>query len=124
VGGTTLSGTITANVGGVNVKATIPAQRAWGWDWLWPDYAKFGYSTETSFAAAVVAGGGGGYSSFEPVPLYQEMLAQQSVANAGSYSAVQYLMPTDYGTGTPGQVFNPGSGLGYPDLAKLAGDFG
>jgi hypothetical protein len=21
-------------------------------------------------------------------------------------------------------VFNPGSGLGYPDLAKLAGDFG
>ena len=29
-----------------------------------------------------------------------------------------------YYTGTPGQVFNPGSGLGYPDLAKLAGDFG
>jgi subtilase family serine protease len=28
-----------------------------------------------------------------------------------------------YYTGTPGQVFNPGSGLGYPDLAKLAGDF-
>jgi kumamolisin len=239
VGGTTLSGTITANVGGLNVKATIPAQRAWGWDWLWPDYAKFGYSTEASFAAAVAAGGGGGYSSFEPVPLYQEMLAQQGVANAGSYSAVQYLTPTDYGTvdglylptqwtfaaaptvqqgegtgrglpdlavdadpftgyllydplasptlqggwggtsfgapqlngaaalidqavvhrtglwnpaiygfamsasspftplsaqgtsndnlyytGTPGQVFNPGSGLGYPDLAKLAGDFG
>jgi kumamolisin len=29
-----------------------------------------------------------------------------------------------YYTGTPGQVFNPGSGLGYPDLAKLARDFG
>ncbi len=29
-----------------------------------------------------------------------------------------------YYTGTPGQVFNPGSGLGYPDLAKLAADFG
>jgi len=29
-----------------------------------------------------------------------------------------------YYTGTPGQVFNPGSGLGYADLAKLAGDFG
>ena len=29
-----------------------------------------------------------------------------------------------YYTGTPGQVFNPGSGLGYPDLAKLASDFG
>jgi subtilase family serine protease len=239
VGGTTLSGTVTAKVGGVNVKARIPAQRTWSWDWLWPDYARFGYSTEASFAAAVVAGGGGGYSSFEPAPLYQEMLAQQGAANAGSYSAVQYLTPTDYGTvdglylptqwtfaaapavqpgertgrglpdlavdadpftgyllydplaspalqggwggtsfgapqmngaaalidqavghrtglwnpaiygfaisasspftplsaqgtsndnlyytGTPNQVFNPGSGLGYPDLAKLAGDFG
>lgn len=28
-----------------------------------------------------------------------------------------------YYTGTPGQVFNPGSGLGYPDLTKLAEDF-
>jgi kumamolisin len=28
-----------------------------------------------------------------------------------------------YFTGTPGQVFNVGSGLGYPDLAKLASDF-
>jgi kumamolisin len=223
----------------VAVKTTIPAQRTWGWDWLWPEYAKFRYSTEASFAAAAVAGSGGGYSSFEPVPLYQEILAQQGTADAGSYSAVQYLTPTDYGTvdglylpaqwtfaaaptvqrgegtgrglpdlavdadpftgyllydplasptlqggwggtsfgapqlngaaalidqyvghrvglwnpaiygyavsagspftplsaqgtsndnlyytGTPGQVFNPGSGLGYPDLAKLAGDFG
>ena len=239
VGGTTLGGTITATVGGVAVKTTIPAQRTWGWDWLWPEYAKFRYATEASFAAAAVAGSGGGYSSFEPVPLYQEILAQQGTADAGRYSAVQYLTPTDYGTvdglylpaqwtfaaaptvqrgegtgrglpdlavdadpftgyllydplasptlqggwggtsfgapqlngaaalidqyvghrvglwnpaiygyavaagspftplsaqgtsndnlyytGTPGQVFNPGSGLGYPDLAKLAGDFG
>jgi kumamolisin len=239
VGGTTLNGTITAKVGGATVKATIPAQRTWAWDWLWPDYAKFGYSTEASFAAAVVAGGGGGYSSFESAPLYQETLAQERAFNAGSYSAVQYLTPASYGpvdglylptewtfaaaptvqrgeatgrglpdlavdadpftgyllydplasptlqggwggtsfgapqmnaaaalidqavghrtglwnpaiygfaasarspftplsaqgasndnlyyTGTPGQVFNPGSGLGYPDLAKLAGDFG
>ena len=98
VGGTTLSGTITANVGGVDVKATIPAQRTWGWDWLWPDYARFGYSTEASFAAAMAAGGGGGYSNFEPVPLYQEMLARPGVANADRYSAAQYLTPTDYGT--------------------------
>jgi kumamolisin len=239
VGGTTLGGAITAAVGGVNVTTTIPAQRTWGWDWLWPEYAKFGQSTEASFAAAAAAGSGGGYSGFEPVPLYQEMLTQQGTANAGSYSAVPYLTPTDYGTvdglylpqqwtfaaaptvqrgeatgrglpdlavdadpftgyllydplaspvlqggwggtslgapqlngatalidqyvghrvglwnpaiygyalsasspftplsaqgtsndnlyytGTPGQVFNPGSGLGYPNLAKLAGDFG
>ena len=29
-----------------------------------------------------------------------------------------------YYTGTPGNVYNVGSGLGTPDLAKLAGDFG
>ena len=29
-----------------------------------------------------------------------------------------------YYTGTPGNVYNVGSGLGVPDLAKLAGDFG
>jgi kumamolisin len=239
VGGTTLDGTIAETVDGTALKATVPAQRTWGWDWLWPNYAKFGFPTEAAFAAAVAEGGGGGFSSFEPVPLYQEMLDTEGAVNSGSYSDVQYLTPADFGTidglylptqwsftaapavqqgqgtgrglpdlvtdadpftgyllynplaspalqggwggtsfgaaqlngaaaiidqyaghrvglwnpaiygfamsdnspftplsaqgtsndnlyytGTPGQVFNPGSGLGYPDLAKLAGDFG
>ena len=239
VGGTTLGGTITAATTDGAVKATIPAQRTWGWDWLWPDYAAFGFPAEATFAAAAGAGGGGGFSSYEPLPLYQSMLDEQNSPGAGSYSAVPYLTPADYGnvdnlylptqwnfdpkpavvsgqgsgrglpdlvtdadpftgyllydplaspalqggwggtsfgaaqlngaaalidqsaghrvglwnpaiysfalgshspftplstsgpgndslyyTGTPGQVFNPGSGLGYPDLAKLAGDFG
>ena len=239
VGGTTLGGTITAATTDGAVKATISAQRTWGWDWLWPDYAAFGFPAEASFAAAAAAGGGGGFSSYEPLPLYQSMLDEQNSPGAGSYSAVPYLTPADYGnvddlylptqwnfdpkpavvtgqgtgrglpdlvadadpftgyllydplaspalqggwggtsfgaaqlngaaalidqsaghrvglwnpaiysfalgshspftplstsgpgndslyyTGTPGQVFNPGSGLGYPDLAKLAGDFG
>jgi kumamolisin len=136
VGGTTLGGTITARVGGAAVRATIPAQRTWGWDWLWPDYATFGYSTEASFAAAVVGGGGGGYSSFEPVPLYQETLAQQGAANPGSYSAVQYLTPTGYGTvdglylpthwtfaTTPTVQRGEGTGRGLPDLAVDADPF-
>jgi kumamolisin len=136
VGGTTLGGTITADVRGATVKATIGAQRTWGWDWLWPDYAKFGYSTEASFAAAVVAGGGGGYSSFEPVPLYQETLAQQGAANPGSYSSVQYLTPTGYGTvdglylpkqwtfaTAPTVQHGEGTGRGLPDLAVDADPF-
>ncbi len=28
-----------------------------------------------------------------------------------------------YFTGTPGAIYNPGSGLGLPDIAKLAQDF-
>ena len=85
VGGTTLGGTITATVGGASVKATIPAQRTWGWDWLWPDYARFGFPSEAAFAAAAVAGGGGGFSSLEPMPLYQDGLNHEGV---GGYSDV------------------------------------
>jgi kumamolisin len=136
VGGTTLGGTITATVGRANLKATIPAQRTWGWDWLWPDYAKFGYSSEASFAAAAGAGGGGGYSSFEPVPLYQDVLAQQGVANGGSYSGVLYLTPNNYGTvdglylptqwtfaAAPTAAQGEGTGRGLPDLAVDADPF-
>ena len=136
VGGTTLGGTITADIKGTAVETTVPAQRTWGWDWLWPNHAKFGYATESSFAAAVVAGGGGGYSSFEPVPLYQEILDQQGAADAGSYSAVQYLTPTDYGTvdglylptqwtfaATPAVLQGEGNGRGLPDLAVDADPF-
>ena len=95
VGGTTLGGTITATVGGASVKATIPAQRTWGWDWLWPDYARFGFPSEAAFAAAAVAGGGGGFSSLEPMPLYQEGLNHEGV---GGYSDVPYLTPATYST--------------------------
>jgi kumamolisin len=92
-GGTTLGGTITATVGDVNVKAVIPAQRTWGWDWLWPDYAAFGYPSEASFAVTQIGGGGGGFSSLEQTPLYQA-----GINGTHSYSYVQYLTPTDYTT--------------------------
>jgi kumamolisin len=98
VGGTTLGGTITATVGKTTFEATIAAQRTWGWDWLWPSYAKFGFATEESFADAVAAGGAGGYSAFEPTPMYQDTLAQLGAFDAGGFSAVQYLTPDDFGT--------------------------
>jgi kumamolisin len=136
VGGTTLAGTITATVGKAAIKATIGTQRTWGWDWLWPDYAKFGFPTEAAFAAAVVGGGGGGYSSFEPAPLYQEMLDRQGAADSGSYSYVQYLSPSDYGTVdglylptqwtfTAAPVVQQGeaTGRGVPDLVTDADPF-
>ena len=84
----------------------------------------------------MVADGGGGYSSFEPIPLYQEMLTQQGAANAGSYSAVQYQTPTDYGTvdglylptqwtfaAAPTVQQGEGTGRGLPDLAVDADPF-
>ena len=84
MGGTTLGGTITAATTDGTVKATIPAQRTWGWDWLWPDYTAFGFPTEASFAAAAGAGGGGGFSSYEPLPLYQSMLDEQNSPGAAA----------------------------------------
>jgi kumamolisin len=133
VGGTTPGGTITARIGGANVTAAIPAQRTWGWDWLWPDYARFGFQSEAAFAAAAVAGGGGGSSSFEPTPLYQDALDHQTV---GGYSDVPYLTPAAYGTvdgldlptrwnfdATPAARYGEGTGRGVPDLATDADPF-
>ena len=48
-GGTTLAGTIPLSK---TVSAHIPAQRAWGWDWLWPHFAAFGAPSESAFAFA------------------------------------------------------------------------
>ena len=133
VGGTTLGGRVTVAVGGANVKARIPAQRTWGWDWLWPDYARFGFPGEAAFAAAVMAGGGGGYSSVEPMPMYQKGRKHEG---AGGYSDVQYLtpaanrtvdglrMPTQWNfDATPVVRHGEGTGRGLPDLATDADPF-
>jgi kumamolisin len=137
VGGTTLGGTITATTtSGGTVKATVAAQRTWAWDWLWPDYAALGFATEESAAAASAIGGGGGYSSYEPLPLYQAMLTQQNASGAGSYSALPYLKPADYGNvdglylptkstfeSNPTIVTGEGNGRALPDLVADADPF-
>jgi kumamolisin len=97
-GGTTLGGTITATVGGVNVQARMASQRTWGWNWLWPHYQAFGFASEAAFAAAAVAGGGGGYSGIEPAPAYQQALQQRGGTGTGSYSDVPYLTPAAFTT--------------------------
>jgi subtilase family serine protease len=134
-GGTTLGGTVDIPLAtGSTVTARIPAERTWGWDWLWPLWRQLNPgSSEARFAEGNVIGGGGGFSQAEPAPAYQ--------AGLGAYRAVAYLTPDQprspftplgttgtandnlFYTGTPGQVFNPGSGLGVPDLAALAADF-
>jgi kumamolisin len=84
-GGTTLAGTIPLSAAD---SATIPAQRAWGWDWLWPHYADFGYKSEAAFASARPMGGGGGFSVLEPAPAYQRL-----VPGLHRFSATRYLIP-------------------------------
>jgi kumamolisin len=134
-GGTTLGGqiddTVDLSTGPIVVKATIPAQRTWGWDWLWPDWAQWGASSEASFAEAQIGGSGGGYSTVESEPSYQ-----RGVSGVGPYRDVEYLTPTDYtttyGLNLPTEwSFNPtpsvasgyGTGRAVPDVVADADPF-
>ena len=107
-GGTTLpwSGMVTGPDGSAPV--TVPAQRIWGWDYLWPALAKVSGVTEFQAAEANIGGGGGGFSSVYGSPQYQLFLP-----GTHTFRAVQYLTPTDYQTIVAGLVlptawtFNP-----------------
>jgi kumamolisin len=131
-GGTTLpwSGTLTGSGGTATV--TVPAQRIWGWDYLWQGWATAEGISLTDAAESLVAGGGGGFAVLEPTPSYQ-----QGVPGTQNFHAVQYLTPTDYETIVPGLVeptewnFNPtpsvttgyGTGRAVPDVSTDADPF-
>jgi kumamolisin len=98
-GGTTLpwTGTLTGPDGTATV--TVPAQRAWGWDYTWPAIAQTNDESEAAAAETNVGGGGGGFSVLQGIPGYQ-----QFVSGTRSYHAVRYLTPTDYETIVAGLV--------------------
>jgi kumamolisin len=127
-GGTTLpwSGSLTAFTGSATV--TVPSQRAWGWDYLWPAVAKLDGVPKRLVAESDVVGGGGGFSADEPVPSYQ-----QTVLGTKAYKAVRYLtptrdmdidgitLPTDWRFDADPPVTNGrGSGRALPDLSTDA----
>jgi kumamolisin len=134
-GGTTLGGTVDDNlvtaIGSTNIIVHIPAQRAWGWDWMWPTYAQWGAPNEESFAPTQIGGGGGGFSSTEPTPSYQNL-----VSGTHEYHAVEYLTPTEYSTiagpsepwswnfnATPSVTSGTASGRAVPDVSANADPF-
>jgi len=92
-GGTTLpwSGQLTGSAGTATVQ--VPAQRTWGWDYLWQPVATATGESFSDSATSQVTGSGGGFSTIESRPSYQD-----GVPGVGEYHAVQYLTPTDYVT--------------------------
>ena len=128
-GGTTLpwTGTLTGPDGSATV--TVPAQRIWGWDYLWQAVATILGIPLAEAAESIPVGSGGGFSAIEPNPSYQ-----QFVPGTHNFHAVQYLTPTDYQTIEPGLVlptewtFNPtpsvttgyGTGRADPDVSTDA----
>lgn len=128
-GGTTLpwKGQFTGPDGTAPV--TVRAQRTWGWDYLWKPIAAVTGDPLAKVAKANVAGSGGGFSVLEPTPAYQ-----QRTPGTHNFSAVRYLIPTDYQTIAPGLVeptewrFNPAprvrhgynTGRAVPDISTDA----
>ena len=128
-GGSTLpwTGTFTGPDGSATV--SVPAQRIWGWDYLWEPIAQITGASEASVAESEVVGSTGGFSSFEPTPFYQRI-----VNGTSNFHAVQYLTPTDYTQVAPGVTeptewnFNPtpsvssgfGRGRAVPDVSTDA----
>jgi kumamolisin len=131
-GGTTLPWTGTLSGTGGTATVTVPKQRTWGWDYLWPAMAKTSGEPLATAAESAVIGSGGGFSSIEPTPGYQEL-----VPGTHNFHAVQYLTPTDPETVAPGLIeptewsFNPtpsvttgyGNGRALPDVSADADPF-
>jgi subtilase family serine protease len=122
VGATTLPGTQTYGVQEqadvptslATESVTIPTERAWSWDYLWPLYVALGEPSEQAAALdpANQAGSGGGYSVLEPRPAYQ-----QGVSGISNFDDREFLTPTDFETNNGltlpfGFSYTPSPGLG------------
>jgi subtilase family serine protease len=127
-GGTTLPWTATVTGPDGNALVDVPAQRTWGWDYLWPPIATVTGVPEATAAQEAIGGGTGGYSTLEPKPSYQ-----QGVSGTDFFSAVPYLTPTGYQevgglvlptqwdfNGTPPVTHGFGLGRALPDLSTDA----
>jgi kumamolisin len=101
-GGTTNPGAIPLydDQGDLAATVHIAAQRAWGWDWLFPYYYLFSdqnsgatFGSEPPFVEDpyYAGGGGGGYSVVEGQPAYQS-----KIKGIDDYHYVEYEQPTDY----------------------------
>jgi subtilase family serine protease len=130
-GGTTLpwSGTITGSAGSAAV--SVAAQRAWGWDYLWPAIASTMGESFSDAAKAFVVGGGGGFSTVEREPSYQRLVSGTSNFHGEQYltpidfqsvvPGTNFVEPTDWDvTATPAAVKGGGSGRAEPDLSADA----
>jgi kumamolisin len=128
-GGMTLAGAVSLG-GGATV--SVPSRRAWGYDYLWPLWQEFGYSSEFNLVrSGFAAGGGGGYSRSETAPGYQTRWL-----DTRHFSAVLYLKPikptTQHGftrptawsfNAHPGVSTGAGSGRAVPDVSADADPF-
>ena len=119
-GGTTLPGTQTYTTKAGTFSVTVPQQRTWGRDYLFPFWQQFGFPSEAAWATLHAVGSGGGYSQLYSTPAYQ-----RGVRGANAFSAVPWLTPIDSNTAwqfnpSPPVVVGTATGRNIPDLAMNA----
>ena len=73
----------------------VPRERAWGWDYLLPEWQQFNerhgtHLTEKQWVLENIAGDGGGFSVFSGMPAYQRQFP-----GIGKFSAVKTITPID-----------------------------
>ena len=112
-GGTTLPLTVPLKDG---VTLSVPAERAWSWDYLVSEAAEQGYAADLTLDDVFSVGGGGGVSSYFAMPWYQTGTAGTTVTQDGQFFA------EDMGAGSVVQVVLPGSfaGRNMPDISTDA----
>jgi subtilase family serine protease len=120
-GGTTLPGTLVLGIPGIlSVTVKIPAERAWGWDYMLPLCKLLG--SDPVSCGILPVGGGGGVSVYFPVPTYQQGLAgvqtsqpDQELLNEDFVPPrVVYALPAGFaGRNVPDVALNADPSTGY-----------
>jgi subtilase family serine protease len=113
-GGTTLAGVVPRRHGNV----TVPADRAWGWDYLRPYYVTW-YGQAFYYANVFPSGGGGGVSVESATPAYQSGLTGTKTSAAGQALICQ----TTSGVTLEGLLPAGAAGRNVPDVALDADPF-
>lgn len=116
-GGTTLPWSGTTRTG-VTINNT--AERAWGWDYLYPYFDSLGLNNPAGWMNYYFVGGGGGFSSIFPRPDYQN-----GISGVNHFTAVKmWQTSSDLGSvarpAEPELVTGTGSGRNLPDVALNA----
>lgn len=114
VGGTTLPKTYTVN----KKKVSINKERAWGADFLYPNYKRQRFFGNLDMLQSFFAGGGGGFSKYNAVPSYQ-----RGISGVGTYDATN-LWKFKYGRPEllkkPVNKSGKSSGRNLPDVSANA----
>lgn len=117
VGGTTLPRTYVVN----KKKVTIPTERAWGSEFLYPNYIHQRFFSQMDMIQSYFSGGGGGFSQYNATPKYQS-----GFSGVGTYKATQ-LWTFKNGQPVrlkhPKQVSGTKSGRNLPDISANADPF-